>query len=149
MWMVSSTAGGTGKVDTLMTMFKVVVGSLQVLGQLDFTLDIQWPGIFGWFIGLLKLLSFDLLSFLNFGCVVDYDFYDKWTFATMLIPTLLLVVAGIYTVRKGRTEGMGDRAAKMAQFSTFLCYPFVSQTCFQTFSCRRLSESESYLDVDY
>ena len=71
---------------------------------------------------------------------------------------------------------MGNRAAKMSLFATFLVYPFVSQvtalyvyccmqrgwstadpalihpllqTMFQSFSCHKLSEDEQWLRVDY
>ena len=57
-----------------------------LLGQLDFTLDLQWPDYFLYWINFLKLFSFDLLCWLRFGCVSGYNFYVKWTFAFFLIP---------------------------------------------------------------
>ena len=71
MLIVSSSTGSVGHTVTFMTLAKIMVGSAQILGQLDFTLSIQWPGIFGWLINLLQFMfSFDLLKILKLGCVM-------------------------------------------------------------------------------
>ena len=44
-----------GKLTVAVTIGKIIIGLLQILTQLEFTLELQWPGIFGWLIHLLKI----------------------------------------------------------------------------------------------
>lgn len=90
----------------------------------------------------------DLLGFLDIGCVTQYSYFEKFTFATLLAPLILLGVAITYQLRKG-VDGIVNRCIKMVYLTLFLIYPFVSQTVFQGFSCRRLDKDEEWLEVDF
>jgi hypothetical protein len=59
---------------------------------------------------------------------------------------------------RSHVNGIKNRCIKMALTAVFFCYPFVSQSMFQGFSCRTLDahtlsddslQTEEYLDVDY
>ena len=101
-----------------------------------------------WFVDLIKVFTMDLLGFLNIGCVAQYNYMQKFTFAMLLAPLILLGVAVTYHLRKG-VDGIVNRCIKMVFLTLFLIYPFVSQTVFQGFSCRRLDEDEEWLEVDF
>ena len=90
----------------------------------------------------------DLLGFLDIGCVTQYSYMQKFTFAMLLAPLILLGVATTYRLRKS-VDGIVNRCIKMVFLTLFLIYPFVSQTVFQGFSCRRLGEDEEWLEVDF
>jgi hypothetical protein len=52
---------------------------------------------------VLKLFSFDLLAFLNLGCVMEYTFYSKWVMGFFLMPALVAIVFVIYTYKQRST----------------------------------------------
>ena len=78
MWVVSASAGATGSISAWVTLVKILTSSLQVLGQLDFTLDLEWPGLFRWLVQhVARAFSFDLLGLLDRGCVTGYSFRTR------------------------------------------------------------------------
>ena len=60
----------TAKLGLLVTLGKIAVSMVQILTQLEFTLDLRWPISFLWLVQLLKLFSLDWLGFLDFGCLM-------------------------------------------------------------------------------
>jgi hypothetical protein len=130
LYWVSSTHAETGKLAVMHTLGKIAISLAQVLTQLEFSLSVTWPATFRWFIDLLKLFSMDLLGFLDIGCVTQYTYTSKFTFAMLLAPIMLLGVLAVYQLRKG-ADGIANRCIKMALLVLFLVYPFVSQTVFQ------------------
>jgi hypothetical protein len=132
----------------VVTLAKIAISLFQVLAQLDFTMDIDWPKTFRWFVDWLQLISFDMLAFLDIGCVGSYTYFQKCAFAFLVLPVMLGSIGLLYRARKDQ-EGMSITAIRMALTTTFLCFPFVAQTMFQGQDCRDLGEDESYLAVDY
>ena len=132
----------------VVTLAKIAISLFQVLAQLDFTMDIDWPKTFRWFVDWLQLISFDMLAFLDIGCVGSYTYFQKCAFAFLVLPIMLGSIGLLYEARKDQ-EGMSITAVRMALTTTFLCFPFVAQTMFQGQDCRDLGEDESYLAVDY
>jgi hypothetical protein len=61
----------------------------------------------------------DFLAFLNIGCVTTYSYFEKFSFAFAMIPTLLLAILAFYCSRRG-TEGATNRSIKMALTALFL-----------------------------
>lgn len=137
-----------GKMTVAITIGKIVIGLIQILTQLEFTLELRWPGIFGWLIHLLKIFSFDIFGFLDIGCLTSYNYYGKFSLALAMIPVLLGVTYTLYKLREA-VPGMLNRCTKMALVAIFLSYPFVSTTMFQGFSCFDLDEDESWLTIDF
>ena len=60
----------TAKLGLLVTLGKIAVSMVQILTQLEFSLDLRWPITFRWLIQILKLFSLDGLGFLDFGCLM-------------------------------------------------------------------------------
>ena len=130
MYWVSASHAETGKVAVLHTLGKIAISLVQVLTQLEFSLSLVWPPSFRWFIDLLKVFSMDLLGFVNIGCVTQYTYTSKFTFAMLLTPVMLISVGVVYQLRKD-VESIANRCVKMGLLVLFLIYPFVSQTVFQ------------------
>ena len=78
----------------------------------------------------LKAFSFDLLGFVDVGCVSTFTFMKKFASAVLLAPVLLTAVGIVFPLCKN-VEGFVNRCVKMALSILFLIYPFVSQTVFQ------------------
>jgi len=159
LYWVSSFDATAGKLTIMITLGKITVSLIQIISQLEFTLQIQWPDEFKALVELLKFMSFDFLVFLDIGCMTTYSYYGKFGFAFMMIPTLVACVLVAWRLRKD-VDDMRNRAIKMALTAVFFSYPFVSQSMFQGFSCRVLDDTqpggefdpddaERYLDVDY
>lgn len=137
----------------IVTLAKIAISLFQVLAQLDFTMDLSWPSSFQWFVDWLALLSFDVLAFLDIGCVGSYTYIEKCTFGFLVLPIMLLTI-GVLHLFMTKRQGQDVRAVQMTTIrmvltTTFLCFPFVAQTMFQGQDCRDLGEAESYLAVDY
>ena len=153
----------SAKVTFAMTAVKTSITLIQVVTQLQFSIDIKWPSSFASFIEALKFVSLDFLGFLDVGCVAELTYYGKFTFASLLTPVLLGGVGVVYVLLSSSFESCGfkhgddhlshteivDRCSKMALTVIFLVFPFVCQTTFAGFSCLQLAEEESWLAVDY
>jgi hypothetical protein len=122
-----------GFMGSLTTLSKVWIGLVQIVSQLEFSLDISWPGSFDWFVDLLKLFSLDMLGLLDIGCV-SYTFYDKFTFAALMMPVFICAIGIIYVVQSKRvgegsdSDGILERCFQMVLTVAFLSYPTVSST---------------------
>ena len=130
------------------TFGKIAISLVQITTQLGVAFQVQWPPWFHGLLKFLKLFSFDLLGFIDVGCVTTYTYYTKVAFAATLPPILLGSVVVVYYLRKN-VDGIFNRCVKMALTVIFLIYPFISQTVFQGFSCRQLDSGEDWLDVDF
>jgi hypothetical protein len=157
LYFVASFDASAGRLTVLVTLGKITVSLIQVLTQLEFTLQLTWPAEFRWMIEYLKFMSFDFLGFLDIGCMTTYSYFGKFSFAFMMIPTLVCCVLMVYRCQSN-VRNIKNRCIKMALTAVFFCYPFVSQSMFQGFSCRMLDartladgslDAEEYLDVDY
>ena len=150
LYFVGSVSGNSvGNTVLIVTFTKIIVTLVQILTQLGFALELQWPEPFLSLIGFLKVFSFDWLSFLDIGCMATYDYYTKFVFAMFLMPALLGGVAAVYFAQSAKgVADIKDRCIKMALTAIFLIFPMVSQTIFQGFSCTALDESESWLFID-
>ena len=139
-------------VSSVTTLSKVWIGLAQIVSQLEFSMDVDWPGVFRWFVDILKLFSLDVLGLFDIGCVHQYDYYNKFTFAVLLMPALISGIFVIYLVEtkaKKDDPRIVERCFQMALTTIFLSYPFVSSSIFQGFSCRSLGSNEQWLSVDF
>jgi hypothetical protein len=138
-----------GRMSAMITLSKVWIGLVQIVSQLEFSLEVDWPAAFDWFVDLLKLFSLDLLGLIDIGCV-HHDFYNKFVFALLLMPLLIGAIGVIYLVQnKKGADGINERCFQMALIAIFLSYPTVSSTVFQGFSCHSLGSDEQWLAVDF
>jgi hypothetical protein len=150
MWVMSASYADQDRLRAAVALVKIMLSSLQILNQLSFTLDLEWPGLFKEFTNhFVKLFSFDMIRVINLGCVTSYNFYHKWMLTFFLIPGLLLLVYLISPTRRHPDPGAHDRCLKMGMLMIYLLYPTVTQTMFQTFSCTKLAENEEWLDADF
>ena len=122
-WM--SALHGTTKFHIVVTLGKIAVSLIQILTQLEFSLDVSWPLEFRWFVDLLKVFSMDLLGFLNVGCLAQYTYMSKFMFANLLAPIMLLAVGIVYQVRKD-VASIGNRCIKMALAVMFLICTWIA-----------------------
>ena len=57
------------------------------MSQLEVALTLRFPDVFRWFVDLLKVFSFDILAFIDIGCLTTYSYYQKFAFAFLVIRT--------------------------------------------------------------
>jgi hypothetical protein len=136
-----------GKVAVITTLVKIAIGLIQILTQLEFTLELRWPPYFAWLLHLLQIFSFDLFAFIDIGCMTTYTYYDKFGLAALMIPGFAGVTYAVFLTNKQK-PGIKNRCAKMILAAVFLSYPFVSTTMFQGLACRDLDNEESWLVMD-
>ena len=135
----------------LLNTFKTALGNCQILGQLDFVLDVQFGEPFASAARVSKLLALDLLELL--GCNSSFSFQAKFHF-TMAAPIVLAVlVQAVYTLVKGSThsgqlEILQDRKTKLFFLAAFLVYPLVSRTSFVAMACTQLGPDEHFMTAD-
>lgn len=69
LWFFSGVSEVHGRLHTVIVFSKIAIGLVQIITQLEVALQLQWPPIFRWFVDLLKIFSFDMLAFLDIGCL--------------------------------------------------------------------------------
>jgi hypothetical protein len=119
-------------------------------------MDMVYPYSFDWFVQYIKAFSMDIVSMIDMGCMTRFTYYHKFMFGVALPLTMLAGSYAIYHILriKNGEDPMAlayarNVAVQMALFVTFLIYPFVSQTIFSGFNCRRLGDHEAWLSADY
>ena len=137
----------------VMILSKITISLFQIIAQMQVSLDINYPDSFQWFVTVIRAFSFDFLSMLSVGCFSSFTFYDKFFFAVFLPLVMGVGCALVYEIKSRGKDDRGVAAARnvavqMGFFIIFLVYPFVSQTVFTGFSCRRLADHESWLSAD-
>jgi hypothetical protein len=98
----------------------------------------------------------DVVAMLDMGCTNPINYYTKSIFG-MALPWAMLfgsyIVYHIIRLKRGQdpmaVAYARNVAVQMGLFVTFLIYPFVSQTIFAGFNCRRLGDHEAWLSADY
>jgi hypothetical protein len=136
----------------IITLSKIMVGLWQILCGLEVSIDMPYPESFQWFVSIIKPFSMDVVAMFDMGCIVEeFTFYDKFTFALFLPMVMGLVCMVSYywlDIHHGAARARSI-TIQMGLFVAFMTYPFVSQTIFSGFNCRRLSDYEAWLSVDY
>lgn len=108
LWAVAASGKTVGGVHRVVTLAKIFLSSMHVMGQLGFALDLEWPGVFRWLAEEVKLLfSLNLLvEFLDVGCIAAHSFYHQWLFAFALMPGLTFVVLLASAVKARDISGL-------------------------------------------
>ena len=82
---------------------------------------------------------------------VGWDWYWRWLFTVLGVPSLACAVVGLRWLWGRRTDPVAARQAGVTQLFliVLLLYPQISQQIFAALRCRKLSETLSVLEVDY
>lgn len=99
------------------TLLKTLTGFLQVLTQIEFTLQLVWPGNFHGLLDSLRIASFDFLQIVDLGCVASPTYYSKFRFAAAILPVLVAIVISVYGYVVFVQTGESDRTDLMNRCS--------------------------------
>jgi hypothetical protein len=156
----------------LMMKAKILLGLLQVSSQFTFNFDIDWPTDFA---SLQRWFSFVNIELPSMGCVVKFNFVDKYLSA-ILTPMICAApfAVGFFVcaaklsakttydakgnVQKGgryNSEGEIDwwehkqnMCMKAVVYMLFLVYPSTCSMILRMFHCETLENGKSYLTAD-
>lgn len=146
---------------------KIVVALFQILTSLPWTLSLQFPPIFAWFLSILNLFNFDVSGILPLDCVSTSNFWLELVITTF-VPLGVAVVIGLVAMasaitaiarRRGTVcaeDHTGSSPSADSTFSqaflmlTYLVYPGVASKIFRGLRpCHKLDDGESYMVEDY
>lgn len=115
-----------------------------------------YPDIYTKFVSKLNPINLDLDFALSYSCIVDTDFYDRFLFATIMPPLVLLLLVLSYFVAKKRNINSESAISVVwrkhqsaALYLVFLVYSPVSYKIFQAFACDELEDGTTVLRADY
>jgi len=119
-------------------------------------LDVEFPVSFSKFVSAFSFVNLNVIQLIPVDCMFESNFL------TGLITTTLFPIglSGILFVIEKYFESRPDLKIQEIQeirgqyfgyflFLTFLVFPSVCTTIFQTFSCHKLDNGESYMRADY
>jgi hypothetical protein len=132
--------------------FKVIFSTLQIIGSIARSVDVQWPEPF---FTLANLFTFvlEIFSALPMTCSFPhFHFYNQLAMLTLL-P--LCLVASLWLVRL--SGYLGDLPIKMCtstalRFTLYVLYyflPTASFALFRVFICHDFVDGRSFLEADY
>lgn len=145
----------------LRTKFKILLAFVQIINQIPFALDVDFPQIYLEFLDYLWIFNLDFVEFLNFECIYQRNFYDKLVEATLgpfilitvIITLLLLRLFIAYRLNSLNPSYTYSQFRKEAIFCSlllsFVVFSPVSITVFQTFACESFEDGTSRLITDY
>lgn len=145
----------------LRTKFKILLAFVQIISQIPFALDVDFPQIYLQFLEILWIFNLDIVEFLNFECIYQRNFYDKLVEATLgpfilmgAILTVLLIRLGVaYRLNSLNPSYPYSQFRKEAIFCSlllsFVVFSPVSIKVFQTFACEPFEDGSSRLIIDY
>jgi hypothetical protein len=87
LWLFSGPSETFGTMHTIIVFVKITISLVQIVSQLEVALTLRFPDVFRWFVDLLKVFSFDILAFIDIGCLTTYSYYQKFAFAFLVIRT--------------------------------------------------------------
>ena len=116
----------------------------------------MYPEVYKAFVSKLTPINLDLDVVLSYSCILSSDFYDQLLLATIAPALAIVTFTGSYLFAKKR-NGSSDDAKRTVLYKhqaavlylAFFIYSPVSYKIFQTFSCDKLDDGNSYLRADY
>lgn len=145
----------------LRTKFKILLAFVQIISQIPFALDVDFPQIYLQFLDILWVFNLDLVEFLNLECIYKRNFYDKLVEATLgpfiLMGTIIIVLltrlAVAYRLNSLNPSYTYAQFRKETIFCSlllsFIVFSPVSIKVFQTFACEPFEDGSSRLIIDY
>jgi len=95
--------------------------------------------------------NFDALKFMNVGCMFPTSFYSKLLVSTVLPIALSILILLVWFIshnlgRKSEVQKneLNDKATTFFLTLTYIVFPSVSTTVFDTFNCIQFGEDENY-----
>lgn len=135
---------------SIMYKIKIMVGFFQISNVIAFQGEVPWPTYFQEFLNVFSFLNFDFVPWQAFGCAVSFDFIIKAIcVGCMPIIAALCLVCLVYLpmkyldkrdmtdsnkYRKKRDRSVA-RVWRLALFTIFLLYPYVSSVELGVFNC--------------
>jgi hypothetical protein len=145
----------------LRTKFKILLAFVQIINQIPFALDVDFPQIYLQFLDILWIFNLDLVEFLNFECIYQRNFYDKLVEATLGPFILITVIISLLFIRLCIASRLNrfNPSYTYSQFRkesifcslllSFVVFSPVSIKVFQTFACESFEDGTSRLIIDY
>lgn len=143
------------------TKFKIILAFVQIIAQIPFVLNVDFPYTYVKFLEILWVFNLDFVEFLNFDCLYYRNFYDKLVTATVGPFVIVGVLAlGLYirhriahrlnninpsySLQKFRTD-----AIFFSLLISFIVFSPVSIKILQTFACESFDDGTRRLIADY
>jgi hypothetical protein len=143
------------------TKFKIILAFVQIINQIPFVLNVDFPFNYVQFLNVFWIFSMDFVEFLNFDCLYYRNFYDKLVTATIgpfiLVGALAIIlylrhclayrlnsINPSYTIEKFRTD-----VIFFSLLISFIVFSPVSIKILQTFACERFDDGSLMLIADY
>jgi hypothetical protein len=143
------------------TKFKIILAFVQIINQIPFALDVDFPQIYLKFLDILWLFNLDFVEFVNFECIYKRNFYDKLVESTLgpfiimgLVVTVLFIRQFIaFRLNNANPSYTYDQFRKESIFCalllSFIVFSPVSIKVFQTFACENFDDGSSRMIADY
>jgi hypothetical protein len=122
----------------LAVLFKLALGFMQVALLQPSVFDIRFPDLYLGFLDQFAFLSFEL-PFTSFECLMDarierFDYHDRvYTIAFVATGIMGALLVGV--MQQARSSHNG-RLLALCVVPSYVVYPTMSSTLFQTFNCR-------------
>jgi len=149
------------KFGAIKTKFKIILAFVQIINQLPFVLNVDFPFTYIKFLEILWVFNLDFVEFLNFDCLYYRNFYDKLVTATtgpfVLVGTIVLILRIRHSIAFRMNET--NPSYSFSQFKndsiflsllvSFVVFSPVSIKLLQTFACESFEDGSSRLIADY
>lgn len=143
------------------TKFKIILAFVQIINQIPFVLNVDFPYAYVKFLDILWVFNLDFVEFLNFDCLYYRNFYDKLVTATVgpfiIVGTLALGLYARHSI--AYRQNALNPSYTLKQFKTdsiffsllisFIVFSPVSIKILQTFACERFDDGSVRLIADY
>lgn len=135
---------------------RVLVVFCQIISNLGYGLQIEFPKGYSQLLSILSVFSIDLFQFFPLGCLMQYDHYDKLALMTLtpIVISIFLISLHLLFRRSSLCRSRWRENGTDIFFATFLAMmylilPAVSNAIFATFKCVKYDEETQFLRADY
>jgi hypothetical protein len=144
--------------NSMLVKFRINISTYQILSSVPSTFATAMPDAYNQMMEVLGVSNLNFAGLFPFSCSVSYDFMDQLFFATivpiifscLLFLSCLIQYRGVarswtqYTSKSVSREKVVDKYLTYFLYFTYLVFPSVSTTIFQTFLCTDIDPSHSY-----
>jgi len=143
---------------------KILLGFVQIIMNMAFVLDVEWPRTYTNFIAAFSFINLDFVPWQSVGCVTAFSYYTKLGLIALLPLLLTLALFVCYLLpryfrdyRTHRDDPASFHAArkrsrrrfwKLLLFTLFCIYPNVSSSLLGYFVCRDINGT-TFLLADF
>jgi len=135
---------------------KIIISFLQIVLNMAFVLDVEWPPTYTSFISFFSFINLDFIPWQSVGCVTAFTFYQRHLITFFLLPMLVTVVflgflLPSYRQAHKKYQDRGADAVRAAKkrvrrkfwklllFVMFCLYPNLSSSMLGFFVCRNIN----------